>query len=146
MVVKLLALSTGSVLLPGEISGTHFCSRPSKPQGLVWLEGLGKLKEKSSDVEPATFRLVTQYSINHHLSQPKFCDCYIFYYFALHVSAPQTGHHQVLTDKIIEKRSSYWIFAPWIHRVAIYMVQLYVQPKYSWKPLCKKCDTKLNTS
>jgi hypothetical protein len=27
------------------VPGTHFCQRLSKPQGLVWLEGLGKLKK-----------------------------------------------------------------------------------------------------
>jgi hypothetical protein len=26
------------------VSGTHFCERPSKPQGLVQPEGLGKFK------------------------------------------------------------------------------------------------------
>jgi hypothetical protein len=26
------------------VSGTHFCYRLSKPQGLVWSEGLGKFK------------------------------------------------------------------------------------------------------
>jgi hypothetical protein len=41
-------------------SGTHFCQRLSKPQGLVRPEGLGKLKNSfiSSCLEPATFRLV----------------------------------------------------------------------------------------
>jgi hypothetical protein len=40
-------------------SGTHFCKRLSKPQGLVRLRGLGKLKNViSSDSETATFRLV----------------------------------------------------------------------------------------
>jgi hypothetical protein len=28
------------------VYGTHFCQRLSKPQGLVWPEGLGKLKKK----------------------------------------------------------------------------------------------------
>jgi hypothetical protein len=45
------------------VSGTRFCWRPSKPQGLVWLEGLGKLKKKknsmaSSGIEPAAIRLI----------------------------------------------------------------------------------------
>jgi hypothetical protein len=41
-------------------SGTHFCFRLSKPQGLVRLEGIGKLKNPMilSRFEPATFRLV----------------------------------------------------------------------------------------
>jgi hypothetical protein len=33
---------------PGKVSGTHFCCRLSKTQGLVRLEGLGKLKENHS--------------------------------------------------------------------------------------------------
>jgi hypothetical protein len=41
------------------VSGTHFCWRLSEPQGLVRLEGLGKLKKfASSGLEPATFELV----------------------------------------------------------------------------------------
>jgi hypothetical protein len=42
------------------VSNTHFCYRLSKFQGLVWLEGLGKLKtfNTSLGLEPATFRLV----------------------------------------------------------------------------------------
>jgi hypothetical protein len=41
-------------------SGTHFCWRLSKPQGLMRLEGLGKLKNvfTSLGLEPATFRHV----------------------------------------------------------------------------------------
>jgi hypothetical protein len=38
------------------VSGTHFCYRMSKPQGLVLLEGLGKLK-KLICLEPAAFWL-----------------------------------------------------------------------------------------
>jgi hypothetical protein len=39
-------------------SGTHFCSRPSKPQELVWPEELGKFRKKSfnsSGLEHTTF-------------------------------------------------------------------------------------------
>jgi hypothetical protein len=48
------------------VSGTHFCWRPSKPQGLVRQEGLGKFKKITSpDIEPATFRFVA-YCLNHY--------------------------------------------------------------------------------
>jgi hypothetical protein len=43
-------------------SGTHFRYKLSKPQGIVRLEGLGKLRKDpmtSSGLEPDTFRLVT---------------------------------------------------------------------------------------
>jgi hypothetical protein len=42
------------------LSDTHFCYKLSKPQGLMRLEGLGKMKESftSPGLEPATFRLV----------------------------------------------------------------------------------------
>jgi hypothetical protein len=41
------------------VSGTHFCYRQSKLQGLVRLEGLGKCKKiTSSSIETTTFRLV----------------------------------------------------------------------------------------
>jgi hypothetical protein len=41
------------------VSGTLFCWRLSKPQGIVWPEGLGKFKKiASSGIEPATFRFV----------------------------------------------------------------------------------------
>jgi hypothetical protein len=49
MVVMLSVLRTDRALLPRNYfsaSGTHFCWRLSKPQGLVRLDGLGKLKEK----------------------------------------------------------------------------------------------------
>jgi hypothetical protein len=42
-------------------SGAHFCQWLSKPLGLVRLEGLGKLKNKSSGLKPATLRLVAKY-------------------------------------------------------------------------------------
>jgi hypothetical protein len=45
MAVRLSALRAGSALLPERSSGTHFCKRLNKPQGLVRLEGLGKLKK-----------------------------------------------------------------------------------------------------
>jgi hypothetical protein len=40
-------------------SGIHFCKRLREPQGLVWPEGLGKLKNSftSSGIEHATFWL-----------------------------------------------------------------------------------------
>jgi hypothetical protein len=46
MVVRLSALSAGCTVLPRNFfsSGTHLCWRLSKPQGLVQLEGIGKLK------------------------------------------------------------------------------------------------------
>jgi hypothetical protein len=42
------------------VSGTHFCWRLSEPQGLVWPEGLGKLKKffHLVGLKPATFRLL----------------------------------------------------------------------------------------
>jgi hypothetical protein len=43
------------------VSGIHLCPGLSKPQSLVRLEGLGKLKKNSmilSVLEPVTFRLV----------------------------------------------------------------------------------------
>jgi hypothetical protein len=52
--------------------GTHFCYRLSKPQGLVRLEGLGKMKEKSvtsSGRELAIFRLEA-WCLNHHAPRP----------------------------------------------------------------------------
>jgi hypothetical protein len=42
-------------------SGTHLCYSLGKPQGLVRLEGIGKLKKNSvtsSSLEPTIFRLV----------------------------------------------------------------------------------------
>jgi hypothetical protein len=48
MAVRLSALHTGHAVLPRNIfsaSGTHFCQRMSKPQGLVRPEGLAKLKK-----------------------------------------------------------------------------------------------------
>jgi hypothetical protein len=48
MAVRLSALRIGRALLPRNnylsASGTHFCKRLSKPQGLVRPEGLGKLE------------------------------------------------------------------------------------------------------
>jgi hypothetical protein len=47
MAARLSALRTGRCFTPKKhyfyASGTHFCWRLSKPQGLVRLEGLGKL-------------------------------------------------------------------------------------------------------
>jgi hypothetical protein len=48
MAVRLSALRAVRALLPRNffpVSGTHFCYRLSKPQGLVRLEGLDKLKK-----------------------------------------------------------------------------------------------------
>jgi hypothetical protein len=49
MEVRLSALRTGRALLTQKhyfsAFGTHFCYRLIKPQGLVWPEGLGKLKK-----------------------------------------------------------------------------------------------------
>jgi hypothetical protein len=64
MAVRLLVLRTGRTSLPQKhyyfyVSGTHFCQRLSKPQGLMRLEGLGKFKKiTSSGIEPTTFQLV----------------------------------------------------------------------------------------
>jgi hypothetical protein len=41
------------------VSGTHFCWRLSKPQGLVWLEGLGKFKNSPDQIlnpRPSSFK------------------------------------------------------------------------------------------
>jgi hypothetical protein len=47
MAVRLSALRTGRCFTPQKhylyVSGTHFCYRLSKPQGLARPEGLGKL-------------------------------------------------------------------------------------------------------
>jgi hypothetical protein len=41
------------------VSGTHFCYKLSKPQGLVRPEGLGKFKKiTSSGIESVTLRFV----------------------------------------------------------------------------------------
>jgi hypothetical protein len=49
MAVRLSALRAGHCFTPQKhyfyASGIHFCSRLSKPQGLVRPEGLGKLKK-----------------------------------------------------------------------------------------------------
>jgi hypothetical protein len=61
MVVMLAASCTGHALLPRNIfsaSGTHFCWRMHKPQGLVQLEGLGKVK-KCNDIGSQTHDLPT---------------------------------------------------------------------------------------
>jgi hypothetical protein len=47
MAVRLSALRAGSSLSPETSSGTYFCWRLSKPQAMVQLEGLGKLKQFS---------------------------------------------------------------------------------------------------
>jgi hypothetical protein len=62
--LRLSASRTGRALLAQNIffsaSGIQVCLRMSKPQSLVPPEGLGKLKNSmtSSEIEPATFRLV----------------------------------------------------------------------------------------
>jgi hypothetical protein len=49
MAVRLSALRTVTRTIPHKhyfsVSGTHFCSRLSKPEGLVQPEGLGKFKK-----------------------------------------------------------------------------------------------------
>jgi hypothetical protein len=46
---------------------------------------------------------INQYSINHHLSQPKFCECYIFYNFTLHVSASRQAIIRCSLTKLEKK-------------------------------------------
>jgi hypothetical protein len=51
--VRLSALRANRSLLPRNIfyvSGTHFCQRLSRPQGLVRLEGLGKLNKFNDQI------------------------------------------------------------------------------------------------
>jgi hypothetical protein len=45
MAVRLSALRTGRTLLPSNITSLLWYSFLSEPQGLAWLEGLGKLNE-----------------------------------------------------------------------------------------------------
>jgi hypothetical protein len=55
------------------VSGTHFCLRLSKPQGVVRPEGLGKLKIfSSSGLEPATFRFAAQ-CLHHYATACPHC-------------------------------------------------------------------------
>jgi hypothetical protein len=53
--VRLSALCTGRALYSPEtlflFFCTHFCQRLTKPQGLVRLEGLGKLEEEEEEEE-----------------------------------------------------------------------------------------------
>jgi hypothetical protein len=71
---------------PEKVSGTHFCWRLSKPQSLVRLEGLGKLKKKnsftSSGLEPATFRIVA-YCLNHYATAKTDIYMYIYIYICI---------------------------------------------------------------
>jgi hypothetical protein len=98
MAVKLSALRTRRTLPPRNIiifnvSGTHFCWRLSKPQGLVRPEGLGKFKKfTSSGIEPVTFRLVAQClnhyataypSTTHFQDQIKFCKFPSFFFLII---------------------------------------------------------------
>jgi hypothetical protein len=59
---KVVSLMHRRPLHPNKIPGTHFCYRRVETRVIVWLEGLDKLKKKStsSGFEPATFRLVAQ--------------------------------------------------------------------------------------
>ena len=58
-VVRLSALRTGRLYLPGNMPGTHFCQRLSRPQGL---SAAGRIMSimTPKGIEPATFRLVAQ--------------------------------------------------------------------------------------
>jgi hypothetical protein len=60
MDVRLTALCVGRALPPEIFYGTHFCYRLNIPQGLVRLEGLGKLGGggNSHGNELATFQSV----------------------------------------------------------------------------------------
>jgi hypothetical protein len=56
-VVGLSALRTGRLHPPGDIPGTHFRSRLSRPQVH---SATGRMSMTPSGIEPATFRLVAQ--------------------------------------------------------------------------------------
>jgi hypothetical protein len=47
--------------------------------------------------------VVCQYSIKYHLSQPSFMSVISFIVSLHYMFRPQTGHHQVLSDNIMEK-------------------------------------------
>jgi hypothetical protein len=73
------------------LSGTHFCESLSKPQGLVLLEGLGKLKKyviTSSGIEHATFLLVAQLFNLYTTALPQ---QYGFYYLVRSISELISG-------------------------------------------------------
>ena len=65
-VIRLSALRTGRLYTTGNIPGTHFCYRLSRPQGHSAPEGLcqWKIPMTPSRTEPATFRLVAQFPFN----------------------------------------------------------------------------------
>ena len=61
-----LALRTDRLYLPGNIPGTHFCQRLSWPQ---CLSAAGRIMQwiilmTPSGIDPATFRLVSQWHLN----------------------------------------------------------------------------------
>jgi len=61
-VVRLSALRTGRLYLPENIPGTHFCYRPSRPQGRSAGEGLcqWKILKTLWDPKPRPFGLPAQ--------------------------------------------------------------------------------------
>jgi hypothetical protein len=67
MAARLSALRTGRALLPETLPFCFwysFLSGAGKPQDLVRLEGLGKLKKfTSSGLEPATFRMQILFNV-----------------------------------------------------------------------------------
>jgi hypothetical protein len=60
--VRLSALHTGCLYPPGNIPGTHFCWRLSRPQGHSVAGRIMSMKNPMtpSGMEPVTFRLVAQ--------------------------------------------------------------------------------------
>jgi hypothetical protein len=60
MVVRLSALCTGHLLLPGRFLVLISVRGRINPRAIVWLEGLGKLKNPmtSSGIKSVTFQLV----------------------------------------------------------------------------------------
>ena len=64
---KVVSLTHRPPLPPGNIPGTHFCQRLSRPQGHSAIERLlcqGKIPMTPAGIEPATFRFVAQH-LNH---------------------------------------------------------------------------------
>ena len=61
-VVKLSALGTGHLYPSGNIPGTHFRQRLSRPQGNSAAGRIKSMKNSNdtSGIEPATFRLAAQ--------------------------------------------------------------------------------------
>jgi hypothetical protein len=64
-VVRLSALRTGRLYLPGDSPGTHFQYRPSRTQNH---SAAGRIPMTPSGIEPATLRLVAQrLATAHHI-------------------------------------------------------------------------------